>query len=497
VPEHDVQVGAILAGKYRVERVLGQGGMGVVVEATQLDLARRVALKFVRKTRLSESPAALTRFEREARTIARLRGAHVVQVYDVGRLDHGEPFIVMELLSGEDLSAVLEREQRLAVPTAVDYVLQACEAMAEAHVAGVVHRDLKPANLFLTRGPDGRALLKVLDFGISKLIAGETTSLSLTSGVLGSPLYMSPEQLNSSKQVDYRSDIWSLGAILYELVSGKPAFHADGLPQVCTRVMLGTPDPIPSSAKVPRELEAMILTCLDKSPAGRPLSVADLALSLAPFGRQSSHRSAEVAVRIIAASHIPHGNLPRAFDSMPPPAAADPRLDGATDISGPPSSVVRELNRADDAPERTINISGAPPGITQQELKPLVSQTGMQSVTEPKSQVSRAALLGGLALIVAVATLLGLRLGRSHAGSVASSDTPSAAAPSVAPLAAASEPAPLPSASASASIVSATAAAAPVPAPSAITKPGVAARKVRPAPRPRAEPDADELLKHR
>jgi serine/threonine-protein kinase len=229
VSERDVQVGAILAGKYRVERVLGQGGMGVVVEATQLDLDRRVALKFLRNAVLPETSVALTRFEREARTVARLRGAHIVQVYDVGKLEHGEPFIVMELLAGEDLSVLLDRELRLSVADAVDYILQSCEAMAEAHVAGVVHRDLKPANLFLTRGPDGRALVKVLDFGISKLMSTDTSQLSLTSGVLGSPLYMSPEQLRSAKDIDHRSDVWSLGTILYELVAGFPAFQADGL----------------------------------------------------------------------------------------------------------------------------------------------------------------------------------------------------------------------------------------------------------------------------
>jgi serine/threonine-protein kinase len=381
----------------------------------------------------------------------------------------------------------------LPAATAIDYVLQACEAMAEAHVAGVIHRDLKPANLFLTRGPDGRPLLKVLDFGISKLMAAETTSLSLTSGVLGSPLYMSPEQLSSSKQVDYRCDIWSLGTILYELITGKAAFQADGLAQVCTRVMLGSPDRMSDSVSVPPALEAAILTCLNKTPEARHLSVADLAVSLSPFARGGAHRSAEAAIRIIRGSSIPHGSLPHALDSMPPPAPNGDDGFGSTDLSGPPSSVVRELNRADDFQDRTINISAAPPGgITQQELKPLVSATALQSLPQTTPQSSRAVLLGGLALIVTIAILVGLRLGRAPAES-STSETPE---PSARSARAAVEPAPTPLQDDAAAAAPSTPAPLPAASLPAAVKPAASPRKPRPAPR-RAEPDADELLKHR
>jgi serine/threonine-protein kinase len=495
VVERDVRIGAVLAGKYRVERVLGQGGMGVVVEATQLDLERRVALKFLRKAALPEGPNTLNRFEREARTVAKLRGAHVVQVFDVGRLEHGEPFIVMELLQGEDLSAVLDREKRLPIATAVDYVLQACEAMAEAHVAGVVHRDLKPANLFLTHGPDGRPLLKVLDFGISKLMVAETTSLNLTSGVLGSPLYMSPEQLSSSKQIDYRTDIWSLGTILYELITGKAAFDADGLPQVCTRVMLGAPDRMDGSMAVPTALESAVLTCLHKTPEGRHPSVADLALALVPYCRGRSHRSAEAAIRIIRASNLAHGDLPYDADSLPPPApTSGPKLDGSTDVSGPPSSVVRELNRADMSHDRTVNISASPLGLTQAELKPLVSPTALQPLPRNRPALPPPLLFGGLAVIVTVAALIGLRLGHSDAQS-AGSELNAAPQPS-AVVVAPTEPAPpLPD------ITPAVAPSAPAPAPlpsaKPAAKPSATPRKPRPASRPAAEPDAEQLLNHR
>jgi serine/threonine protein kinase len=481
VSERDVPIGAVLAGKYRVERVLGQGGMGVVVEATQLDLERRVALKFLRQATMSETTVALARFEREARAVARLRGAHVVRIYDVGRLEHGEPFIVMELLHGEDLSKVLDREQRLSIATAVDYVLQSCEAMAEAHVAGVVHRDLKPANLFLTRGPDGRPLVKVLDFGISKLLAAETTSANLTNGVLGSPLYMSPEQLSSSKSIDYRTDIWSLGAILYELITGKAAFQADGLPQICTRVMLGEPEALGSEHRVPLGLQAAILGCLAKAPEARHPSVADLALALVPFARGSSHRSAEAAIRIVRGSSIPQGQLPSSFDSSPPSALPSDPVGGSA------------LSTAED---RTINISGAPPrDVTQRELQPLVSPAAIGASTPTKAKplfVWLAAAAVGLTLTL----LLTLRGG--GAGSSSFAPEPSATrGDSPAKPASSEQAGPVPRPAAEPAAIASVAAPSSAPPASATPAPQPPAlpRKARPV-RPH-ESDAEELLKHR
>jgi serine/threonine-protein kinase len=476
--ERDVPIGAVLAGKYRVERVLGQGGMGVVVEATQLDLERRVALKFLRKATTPETAVALARFEREARAVARLRGAHVVQIYDVGRLEHGEPFIVMELLHGEDLSKVLDRELRLPIPTAVDYVLQTCEAMAEAHVAGVVHRDLKPANLFLTRGPDGRRLVKVLDFGISKLLAADSTSASLTSGVLGSPLYMSPEQLSSSKHIDYRTDIWSLGAILYELITGKAAFQAEGLPQICTRVMLGEPDSFGPDDRVPLALQAAILDCLVKAPEGRFPSVADLALALVPFARGSSHRSADAAIRIVRGTSIPHGELPRSFDSLPP---SESTSEPAAEVCIPE--------------DRTVDISGPPPpGVTQRELQPLVSAAASGSSSTSPGKPLLAPLLGGVALALALALLVALRGGGTS--SPPGAPQPAArqgGAPAQPTASALAVPVRQPAAPSAVDISSAPSSAPAASAPP-ISKGTATPRKSRPRPR---EPDAEELLKHR
>ncbi len=201
--------GDVIAGKYRVDRAVGRGGMGIVVAASHLFLPQRVAIKLLLST---ESPALVQRFLREARAVVRLKGEHVVRVFDVGELGSGIPHIVMEYLEGEDLSDVLRARGTLSVVDAADYVLQACLAMAEAHAAGIVHRDLKPANLFLTTTPGGATLIKVLDFGVSKEVPGSTEgvggSLTQTREMLGSPIYMSPEQMRSSRSVDARSDVW-------------------------------------------------------------------------------------------------------------------------------------------------------------------------------------------------------------------------------------------------------------------------------------------------
>ena len=201
-----VEVGEVVAGKYRVDRVLGTGGMGVVLAATQVDLDRRVAIKFLLPAAL-KNPEVVARFSREARSAAKIQSEHVARVIDVGVLPTGAPYMVMEYLDGSDLAQRISAGERLPLAEAVRYVLEACEALAEAHAAGIVHRDLKPANLFLARRPDRTSSVKVLDFGISKSPVGDG-GITSTQAVMGSPLYMSPEQLVSAKRVDHRTDIW-------------------------------------------------------------------------------------------------------------------------------------------------------------------------------------------------------------------------------------------------------------------------------------------------
>src|SRR5579863_6621840 len=220
-----VQEGEILDGKYRVDRVLGVGGMGIVVAATHVALNQRVAIKFLLPAAVG-NPQIIERFAREARAAVQIQSEHVARVTDVGTLPTGSPYMVMEFLEGSDLAAAIERGGAMPVAQAVGFVLQACEAIAEAHALGIVHRDLKPANLFLARRAGRDPMVKVLDFGISKT-KDAAAGLTQTSSVMGSPYYMAPEQMMSSKDVDVRSDIWALGIILYELLSGKAPFQGD------------------------------------------------------------------------------------------------------------------------------------------------------------------------------------------------------------------------------------------------------------------------------
>src|SRR5262245_59860123 len=201
----------IIAGKYRVERIIGRGGMGIVVAAWHLELDQRVALKFL-MPELAERGDSAERFRREARAAARIKSEHVVRVLDVGNWEGNAPYMVMEYLDGRDLGSELRERGSLAIKECVDYLLQAIEAVAEAHALGIVHRDLKPEHLFLSRRVDGSRAVKVLDFGISKTIVlwSEEQSLTRTSNIMGSPFYMSPEQMRTPRNVDTRSDIWAL-----------------------------------------------------------------------------------------------------------------------------------------------------------------------------------------------------------------------------------------------------------------------------------------------
>src|SRR5689334_443951 len=220
-----VQPGQMLADKYRVERILGTGGMGIVVAARHVELNVLVAIKFLLPHVLSNQ-TAVARFAREARAAVKIKSVHVARVSDVGTLETGAPYMVMEFLRGQDLSTLLRERGPVPYPDAVDFVLQACEALAEAHALGIVHRDLKPANLFMITAADGTPCIKVLDFGISKITQPGTSDpdygMTKTQTLTGSPLYMSPEQMTSSRAVDGRTDIWAMGTILFELVCGRP-----------------------------------------------------------------------------------------------------------------------------------------------------------------------------------------------------------------------------------------------------------------------------------
>jgi serine/threonine protein kinase len=293
--------GEMIGGKFVVERVLGVGGMGVVVAARHVQLGQTVAIKFLRRS-AATSPESVNRFLREARASVGLQSAHVVRVMDVGTLDDGLPFMVMEHLNGTDLGQSLEARGVLPIEEAVDCLVQAMDAVAEAHSFGIVHRDLKPSNLFLTVRTDGSPLVKVLDFGISKAVdgMGPRVDLTSTSMVLGSPLYMSPEQVRSTKSVDTRTDVWALGVILYELVAGVPPFEAETVTGLCAKIVADPPVPLRSRRpEIPTALESAVNRCLDKEVSRRFRSVADLAAALRPFasaeGKMAVDRIARMA----------------------------------------------------------------------------------------------------------------------------------------------------------------------------------------------------------
>ena len=292
---HGFSPGQLLLGKYRIEQVIGQGGMGLVLGAIHVELQHHVAIKVLLPIGVG-SDVIEARFLREAQIAASLRTENVVRVFDVGRLEDNRPYMVMEWLEGRDL-ATGPIGANLPLEEAIDYVVQACDAMAQAHARNLVHRDLKPANLFLVHDEHGVPTIKVLDFGISK-IRHESQNLALTeaNGLMGSPLYMSPEQVRSARDVDARADIWSLGTILFELVAGIPPFDGETLGAVFIAVTQAAPRSLREiRPEVPAELEAVILRCLAKEPDQRFQRAQDLQLALLPFA--SSRSQAKMAMR--------------------------------------------------------------------------------------------------------------------------------------------------------------------------------------------------------
>ena len=268
----------MVAGKFRVERLIGQGGMGAVYAAEHLILRQRVALKLV-VGEASARDEVVRRFFDEARAASLIQSEHIARVIDVGRTETGVLYMVLEYLEGADL-ARLARDERIPAAAVVDYVLQALDALAHAHALGVVHRDLKPANIFLARAPDGTARIKVLDFGISKLgqLSLAPSAATATAAVMGSPTYMSPEQIKSAKKVDARADIWSIGVVLYELLTGVKPFDGETWGELFAAILQQAPlPPTAHDPSIPPALEAAVLRCLEREPSNRFADVGELA----------------------------------------------------------------------------------------------------------------------------------------------------------------------------------------------------------------------------
>lgn len=434
--------GTLLVGKYRVERTIGAGGMGVVVAARHEQLGQRVAVKFL-LPELCEEGTVVSRFLREARASVQITSEHVARVIDVGTIDDEVPYMVMEYLDGHDLSDEVRKRGQVPVPEAVGYVLQATEAVAEAHRLGIVHRDLKPGNLFLTKRADGTPLVKVLDFGISKLLepdgAMAEASLTKTQSMLGSPLYASPEQLRDSKHVDQRTDIWAFGVVLYELITGQTPFIADSLTGLLAIIVADPHEPMSKFCdEVPAGLEEVIDRCLAKDRERRYANVGELARALLPFAPRSARISAERVTRVL-------GSPP--MDEPPPselaPAALQPRK------SGPGHTAPLVKHASTTGP------------VSSEALKPS---------TPPEATRSRFRLyVGAAAAVIVLGGAAALAMRSPHAPAAAAEPSAAAAPSAVAPAATAPPtpsvtPAPPPSAAVSAA-----------PAPSAATAPSASA----------------------
>lgn len=336
--------GTLIAGKYRIEKLIARGGMGVLYRAWQPLIARNVAIKIVRPELMTRSDAP-ARFLREARVLAQLRTEHVCKVLDAGALDDGLPYMVLEYLEGDDLRNVLNGTGRFDVTRAVDLTLQVAEALAESHALGIVHRDVKPENLFLLHDVSGAEQIKLLDFGICQTESNAArlrTPQQADDYGLGSPHYMAPEQISAPHAFDPRIDIWSLGVVLYELISGDPPFDGEDVTAICAQVLGREPASLREVCpELPQGLEHVVARCLSKSPEDRYADISELALALAPYGSAAASNSSARVGRTLHALHAvpePHA-VPEVPFAPPERVHYGPALEVAS-ATALPSNVV-------------------------------------------------------------------------------------------------------------------------------------------------------------
>jgi serine/threonine protein kinase len=358
-----ITTGTLLDDRYLVGRIVGAGAVGIVFEAKNVELDEKVAIKCLRPEMLADK-GMVGRFAREAKAAAALKSEYVASVFDVGTTPDGVPYIVMEYLDGKDLGTAVAETGPVSPRTAVEYALQVCEALAVAHAKGIVHRDIKPENLLLTERAGGMRIVKVLDFGISKTaLTGSIFKNELpvvkTVNLMGTPLYMSPEQVRVSDSVDVRSDIWSLGMVIYEILTGETAFNGQSITEVCAAILEATPKSIDSlRTDLPPGLVDVIAKCLEKDVTRRYQNVAELALALMPFGPKRTRLNVERAVAVLQAAgqvdpsvSVNSTRPPPADSRLPetpiPPAPSVPRISIPNSAASLPvaSSVYPEKKR--------------------------------------------------------------------------------------------------------------------------------------------------------
>ncbi len=348
--------GSVLLGKYRVDSLVGEGGMGAVVKATHIELDEAVAIKVLLPD-MMQRKEIVQRFLREAKAAVKLKGEHVARVIDVGRLDQPPfmdvPYIVMEFLDGADLNAIIKHHGAQDPEVAVDLVLQACQAIAEAHSIGIIHRDIKASNFFITQAEGHGPQLKVLDFGIATAPQG-ASELTDAQAVIGTPAYMAPEQMRAARIADQRSDIWSMGVVLYELLEGARPFRSEVYSDLCLKVGMDPPHEMINRA-VPEALRAVVFKCLEKPIERRYQSVAELAFDLMPFASEPALARAAVehCARLLGRRST------RSFDAVRVPEDATPI--GAPPRLTPPSTMMA-VPHIDKTPGGATEIDPAPAG---------------------------------------------------------------------------------------------------------------------------------------
>jgi serine/threonine protein kinase len=474
-----LEAGEVIAEKYRVEHTLGSGAMGVVIAAWHVELGKRVAMKVIHPEAMGIADAA-ERFRREARAAANIRSEHAAKVFDVGTLPSGQPYMVMEFLEGHDLAHELSTRGPLPIDEAAGYLLQAIEAIAEAHVGGIAHRDLKPANLFLCHRPDGSRFVKVLDFGISKAVGLGSTDVQLTrtSTLIGSPLYMSPEQMRAVRDIDPRTDVWSLGVILFELLAGRPPFLGESVPELCATMLRDEPPPLSLfRADVPPSLERVILRCLAKDRERRYATVAEIAQDLVEFAPQ--HRvHAERAIGVVR--------------------AANARLSMSGGEIGRGSTRLLATPAPSSQPSNLATASGSVPGVTSERSPTSPGWTESGSAKPNRARVvalgaAGAALLGLITASILLARSSGEPAEVTTNGSDASAAARPAAPPVVTPIVTNPTAAPAgDSVTSSGASGSAPSASAPKPSRPRVWKP-IPPPATTAAPAPASPPPADGL----
>ena len=396
-PKTTLVPGDILAGKYRVERAVGEGRTAVVYEATNLRLDERVALKML-KSEMQSDPEMAARFTREAHALAKLRSEHVARAVDVEDLPDGMSIMVMEYLDGQNLEKMIERGP-LPLEQAADFVIQTCEGLTDAHARGIVHRDVKPENIFIVLR-DGWRTVKLLDFGISKALVSNTTSAIRTQSVMGSPVYMSPEQLRSTQTADPRADIWSLGAVFFELLTGRTAFEHEGrsLPELVTAILEQPPRRLTEfRPDLPASLQPILDRCLEKDVDKRYQNAVELGLALLPFAPSRSRSVVEKALNTARAAGLvspdialpPSGHM-QIIEANPSIRPASPAAAGAATLPAPASATSRG--------------SLLPPGSLPPAPTPAAAPSALSLATVPPARGrSRGAIAGAFVGLVGLA----------------------------------------------------------------------------------------------